>query len=280
MSTGITAADPTLGILNPAAGLRRFELRRHAPAPDLAALVDWHWVVRWALAEPFEQEILPHPCVNLSFEARGSAVHGIFTRRDVARLSGTGRVVATKFKPGGFFPFASCAMRALCDRVVPVEEAFGGEALAVARSVLAEPDDGRAIGAVEELLRARRIATDGALDEAMALAARAVGDRELRRAEDLARLAGMSVRTLHRSFERYIGVGPKWVLRRSRVQEAAERVASGAPVVWADLAVELGYHDQAHLIRDFKAQVGFTPAVYAQRCAITTATTSTPSGTR
>jgi len=36
---------------------------------------------------------------------------------------------------------------------------------------------------------------------------------------------------------------------------------------WAGLAVDLGYHDQAHLIRDFKAQVGFTPAVYAARCA-------------
>ncbi len=267
MSASVTTADPTLGILNPAAGLRRFELRRCPPAPDLAALVDWHWIVRWSLAEPFEQEILPHPCVNLSFEERGSAVHGILTRRDVAKLRGAGRVVATKFKPGGFFPFASCPMRSLCDRVVPVGEAFGAAAMAIARAVLDEPDDLRAIAVVEDLLRGRRIATDGTFDEAMALAARAMGDRELRRAEDLARVAGVSVRTLHRSFERYIGVGPKWVLRRARVQEAAERVASGAPVVWAELALELGYHDQAHLIRDFKAQVGFTPAVYAQRCA-------------
>jgi hypothetical protein len=38
-------------------------------------------------------------------------------------------------------------------------------------------------------------------------------------------------------------------------------------VAWAALALELGYHDQAHLIRDFKAQVGFTPAAYAERCA-------------
>ena len=75
------------------------------------------------------------------------------------------------------------------------------------------------------------------------------------------------VRTLHRSFERYIGVGPKWIIRRCRVQEAAERVASGAAVTWAALALELGYHDQAHLIRDFKAQIGFTPAAYAKRCA-------------
>jgi AraC-like DNA-binding protein len=37
--------------------------------------------------------------------------------------------------------------------------------------------------------------------------------------------------------------------------------------VWAELALELGYHDQAHLIRDFKTQIGLTPAAYAQRCA-------------
>ena len=32
-------------------------------------------------------------------------------------------------------------------------------------------------------------------------------------------------------------------------------------------AQDLGYHDQAHFIRDFRAQVGFTPAAYARRCA-------------
>lgn len=263
----ITTADPTRGILNPAEGLRRFELRRHAPAPDLAKLVDWHWIVRWSLPEPFEQEILPHPCVNLSFQAGCSAVNGILTRRDARRLVGTGRVVATKFKPGGFFPFATCPMRALCDRVVPLAEAFGGEAPAIERAVLDPPDDAPALAAIEEMLSARRIATGGELDEAMTLAARAERDRDLRRVEDLARIAGVSVRTLHRSFERHIGVGPKWILRRARVQEAAERVAKGEPVVWVELALELGYHDQAHLIRDFKAQIGLTPAAYAERCA-------------
>ena len=49
--------------------------------------------------------------------------------------------------------------------------------------------------------------------------------------------------------------------------EAAERVAAGVAIDWPALARELGYHDQAHLIHDFKAQIGFTPAVYAKRCA-------------
>jgi AraC-like DNA-binding protein len=263
----VTPSDPTRGILNPAEGLRRFELRRRAPAPDLAALVDWHWVVRWSLAEPFEQEVLPHPCVNLAFEACGSAVHGIGTQREIKRLHGVGRAVATKFKPGGFFPFARVPMRDLVDRVVPLAEAYGDAGAASDRAVQGEPDDDRAIEAIEHFLRAIRGEEDAVLAEVMALAARAQHDREIHRAEDLARIAGVSLRTLHRQFERYIGIGPKWIIRRSRVQEAAERVASGAPVAWAALALELGYHDQAHFIRDFKAQIGFTPAAYAERCA-------------
>jgi AraC-like DNA-binding protein len=267
MSSGITAEDHTYGLLNPAAGLKRFELRRLAPAPDLAGLVDWHWIVRWSLPEPFEQEVLPHPCVNLAVEVKGSAVHGIGTRREVSRLEGTGRVVATKFKPGGFFPFARVPMHDLIDRVVPLVEAFGSEADALSRTVLDQPDDAVAARAIEDLLRAHRLADDPALASTMALAARAQEDREIHRAEDLAQIAGVSVRTLHRSFDRCIGVGPKWIIRRSRVQEAAERVASGVPVAWAALAAELGYHDQSHLIHDFKAQIGFTPAAYAKRCS-------------
>jgi AraC-like DNA-binding protein len=93
-------------------------------------------------------------------------------------------------------------------------------------------------------------------------------DRAICSVEDLASLGGLSVRSLHRLFARYVGVGPKWVVRRSRVQEAADRVAREEHVDWARTALELGYHDQAHFIRDFRAQVGFTPAAYAKRCAL------------
>jgi AraC-like DNA-binding protein len=55
------------------------------------------------------------------------------------------------------------------------------------------------------------------------------------------------------------------VIRRWRIVEAADRAAHGEPVVWADLAAELGYSDQAHLTRDFRAHLGTTPAAYAQR---------------
>ncbi len=58
-------------------------------------------------------------------------------------------------------------------------------------------------------------------------------------------------------------VSPKWVIKRYRLHEVAERLAGGEVVDWPGMVVELGYSDQAHFIKDFKTIVGSTPAEYA-----------------
>jgi AraC-like DNA-binding protein len=267
-SPDLAAASNTLGILNPRQGLSRFSLQRFAPSADLAPYVERHWIVRWdrAPGESFEQEILPHPCVNLAFEPSRSAVHGVGTRRATAKLQGSGCAVATKFRPGAFVAFTDLPMSALVDAVIPLARLFGPAAESTEQAVL-EADDTQAIAQLEMFLRGRQPQPDPQIELVAQLVA-AIGERrDLCRADDLVPLADMSLRSLHRLFERYIGLGPKWVIRRTRAQQAAERVRAGDKVDWASLAGELGYHDQAHLIRDFKAQVGFTPAAYAARCA-------------
>jgi AraC-like DNA-binding protein len=254
----------TLGILNPYEGLEHFELLREAPSEDLAAFVEGFWSVRWDLdaGVSFEQQILPYPCVNLSTAAEGFEVHGPGTQRFAAQLTGRGQVFGTKFTPSGFFAFARLPMRDLIDEVTSVESATGRN-LPLPRDL-----DARTVrNAVETFLRgfAPVRTEDMALTDRLVTLAQE--DRSIARAEDLARAAGTSVRSLHRLFERHVGVGPKWIVRRSRVQEAAERMARGERIDLAAMAQELGYHDQAHLTHDFRAQVGFTPAVYARRCA-------------
>jgi AraC-like DNA-binding protein len=75
----------------------------------------------------------------------------------------------------------------------------------------------------------------------------------------------MGKRTLQRLFSQYVGVSPKWVIKRYRLHEAADQLGAGEVVDWAKLAVDLGYFDQAHFIKDFKTIVGQTPAEYAKR---------------
>lgn len=273
----MTKHDTTHGILRPERGFTRFALDRLQPSPALAPFVDWFWIVRWDLegASAFAQEVLPHPCVNAVIETSRSAVHGPANARYVATLEGRGRAVGTKFRPEGFFAFSRVPMRSLVDRVMSMADAMGPSTASLA-ALEEHPEESEIVAAIEARLLALSPRSDAAARDVGQLVATIQSDRSITRAEQVASLAGVSVRSLQRSFERVVGLSPKWILRRSRVHEVAERVRGGESVAWARLASDLGYHDQSHLIRDFKDQVGFTPAVYAARCAerITTAAAS------
>ena len=116
---------------------------------------------------------------------------------------------------------------------------------------------------MEDFLRARRPPPDPALDTIAAIVATMLEDPAVARVDALAARHGMSTRTLQRLFRRYVGVSPKWVLKRYRLHEAAERIAEGRDGSWAATALELGYFDQAHFVRDFTALIGTSPARYA-----------------
>jgi transcriptional regulator GlxA family with amidase domain len=81
--------------------------------------------------------------------------------------------------------------------------------------------------------------------------------------DQVAVLAEMSVRRLQRLFVDYVGAGPKWVIIRCRLQDAAVRAAADAAPDWAALASELGFADQAHLTRALSQFIGTSPAAYA-----------------
>ncbi len=116
-------------------------------------------------------------------------------------------------------------------------------------------------GALEQALRPEQL--DGAR-RVSDVARLAETDRSVRRVAELAERGGTSPRSLERQFRRFAGVSPIWVVRRYRLLDAAEAVRDGPGVDWAELAVGLGYSDQAHLIRDFAAALGQTPAEYAR----------------
>src|ERR1044071_6384787 len=113
----------TRGILNPDEAARHFRLTRAAPSEDLAHLIERHWCVEWDLDEPFTQEIVTHPSVNVAFEGDGT-IHGVVTKRFRRELSGSGRVIATKFKPGGFHPFHPVPAHTLTNQVIPLSTVF------------------------------------------------------------------------------------------------------------------------------------------------------------
>jgi AraC-like DNA-binding protein len=173
--------------------------------------------------------------------------------------------VGVSFKPGAFFPFVHAPVSALTDTSISLFAAFGVEPTAVEEAIFAHEDETAIIECVEDFLRERLPERDEQVGLINRIVDRIIADREVTRVDHLVSRFKLSKRTLQRLFSQYVGVSPKWVIRRYRLQEAAERLAEGEEIDWPKLALDLGYFDQAHFINDFKAIIGNTPAEYVKR---------------
>jgi len=245
-----------------------FSLDRYAPAPGLAGLVERHWLVSWELPPGREASVtlLPHPCVNLVLDGGRLAVSGIGHERFTYVYRGAGRVFGVKFRPGGFLPFLGSPVGDITGRVLPAEQLWGPDAAELAAQMTRAPRVEQLIELVESFLAERWPAPDPQVELVGRIVGALLHDREIARVEDVARRFGIPPRTLQRLFARYVGVSPKWVLRRYRLHEAAARLAAEHERPWAEVAAELGYFDQSHFIRDFTSAIGLTPVAYAQAC--------------
>jgi AraC-like DNA-binding protein len=252
-------------------GVRRWDFRldRVPVSADLADLVERHWQVRWQLPEGRRESVtlLPHPCVNLVFDRGMVAVAGVGRDRFSYEYTGTGRVFGIKFRPGGFRPFFGGVVADLTDQLRPLATLWGAaDAGRFAAELAAARELPDLVAVAERHLRAHWPEPDPEVATVCRIAGALLHDRTVTRVDDVCARFGIPARTLQRLFERYVGVSPKWVLRRYRVHEAAARLAEGTGRTWAEVAAELGYFDQSHFIRDFTREVGMTPAAYAEAC--------------
>ncbi|WP_405949833.1 helix-turn-helix transcriptional regulator [Streptomyces prunicolor] len=260
-------ADDTRGIVDPAELLTRVHFRRPEAAEPLRPYIEHYWLIDWDLTEPYVSHVVPHPAVHIVFQRLAGEdafveiagiPHGLFAQK----LEAKGRVCGIKFRPGAFRAVAP-------DR--PVSEWTGlrvrqPDALPdIDPATILDPaDEAARVTALDSFLLALDLRPDPQAELATTLVDRIRTDRTIRRVTDFAHAEGLSVRLLQRLFAAYVGVGPKWVILRYRIHEALERAGAEEPVDWAGLAADLGYADQAHLVRDFTATVGVTPTAYAQ----------------
>lgn len=256
--------------VGPARGLLRlapvdgvFHHARLAPSPALESLVQHYWSVHWDLGDgaPVQRETLPHPNVHLVVERDRSRIWGVHSGRFSTTLQGRGEVFGIKFRAGGFRGLLDGPVARLRDRSLPLQTVFGNHADGFEEAILNVAGDAERV-AIAETLLAQVPLPDGEGLLAAAIVDGIAATPELTRVDDVLACWPMNTRALQRLFREYVGVSPKWVINRYRLHEALARLEAGTPVDWAQFALELGYYDQAHFIRDFTALVGCSPTEY------------------
>ena len=265
----------------PSSGRRRgVQLLRFEVDDGAAALVRHVWVPLWSLppGEQVVQETLQYPGGNVVVMADEAGFYGVDAGLGTRTLAGTGWGVGVLLRPAAAVLLLAGepagAVRPGPGRMdvgpaIRAERTDLGEDFATVCAQIRElmPTDPQAAGrALTDWVRTRcgPVDPEGELANAAAdLAERGAVDT----VAELADRVGVGERQLQRICRRRIGLSPKWLLQRRRLQEAAARLGEADPPALADLAAGLGYTDQAHFTRDFTTVLGRPPGRFRREHA-------------
>ncbi|MFW3386269.1 UNVERIFIED_CONTAM: helix-turn-helix domain-containing protein [Kocuria sp. CPCC 205274] len=253
--------------------------------------------------ERAEQLVLGYPASNVVVEPDGVALHGPTSRASTRVLTGRGWAVGALLRPAGVLlftehpadlldgsaPVSAPGLRSAVAEAMAGADAAGrwarpadppGRTESVSVPGLRSATAGAVAGAdpAGRHLRAAALLADHVRTLAAAVPPSAARDGALanrmvdlleagtvaRSPADLARQLHVSERSLQRLAARFVGMPPQLLLRRRRLQEAAERMRADPAADLGALAAELGFADQSHLTREFRSVLGATPRGYGR----------------
>ncbi|MDQ0644841.1 AraC family transcriptional regulator [Microbacterium murale] len=252
--------DAQRGILYPA---RMPDFHRLPPPTQAGELVEWFWVPEWSI-EPgrtSRQHVVAYPALNLVVDPGGVELVGASTTATHRDLVGRGWAVGALLKPASVAVLVDDPS-VLRDDSTPFD---APDLLAAVRQAMESGDDSRRERAAlvfSEWLIEKVGLVGPAARQANEMATLLMADAAITRAEDAAVRLSMSVRTLQRLAHRHVGLPPAAMIRRRRLQEAAQRVREQPDVDLSTLAADLGYADHSHLTNDFRTVLGIAPSTY------------------
>ncbi len=174
-------------------------------------------------------------------------------------------VIGVRFRPGGAFPFLGTPASELADTHVDLEALWGTSATELRERLCAAKTPAERFNLLEKTLVAhlfRPLQRHYAVRFALDTFGRADSGLAIR---EVAREAGLSQRRFIQLFAREVGMSPKLFCRVRRFRQALETVRQTAVPNWAQVAVDCGYYDQAHLINDFRSFSNLSPTEYVRQ---------------
>lgn len=248
---------------------------RYEPNAEFDGFLQRFWIPVWSVppGEEAPQRVLQYPVCLLVITGEYARFYGVVSGLSTTRLTGNGWAVGLMLAPAAGFLLARGSVAAYTDRYVDVTKILGRDGARLVERVRGAmaPDphstDGHhsAMAACAAALRPLTpVDREGELVNR--LVAYVDENNEVLRVAQLRDAFDLTERTLQRLVRRRLGLTPKWLIQRRRLQEAVERLRH-QPTTTGTVAALLGYADQAHFIRDFSRIMSTTPGEFAARQA-------------
>jgi AraC-like DNA-binding protein len=268
--------------LNSKINKMRFSSRK--PTAMLSGFVNNFWLCEDYQANRVNERILPTGTIELVINLRenelrffdseqpnrcsrfsGAIVSGAHGKGFICDNDEVTFIMGVHFKPGGAFPFLGVPGDELADTHVDLETLWGSSAIRLRERLCEASTAAERFCLLEESLIShlfRPMAQHYAVSTALESFGRQI-DATVR---DMARNVGLSQRRFIQVFKAEVGVTPKLFSRVQRFQRARaiiHRLEKAAD--WSGIAMECGYFDQSHLIREFLEFSGLSPAAYLRQ---------------
>ncbi|GAB3347706.1 helix-turn-helix domain-containing protein [Modestobacter lapidis] len=244
--------------------------RYEAPA-GFGNLLQRFWIPVWSVPPGREapQKVLQYPVSLIVIAPDYARFYGVVSGLSTTTLSGDGWAVGVMCAPSAGFLLTGAPMAGYTDRHVDVTEVLGdpGRVLTDRVRTAMSPGPGSAaahgtaMAAYAAALR-RFLPVDAEGELVNRVVAFVESRSDVTRVSQVCAEFGLPERALQRLVHRRIGLTPKWLIQRRRLQEAAERLRTRSTTL-GDMAAALGYADQPHFIRDFATVTGMTPGEFA-----------------
>jgi AraC-like DNA-binding protein len=236
-----------------------YTLRRYYPKPDLADLVEQFWFVNWDLPseKPHTQVNLPDPNFHLVITNNTAKLLGPVSKSYSYTMKNKGSIISVKFKVGAMATVLSSFAHNYVDKTLNIDTIFK-QINALDLNKLAYLSDDEAVETLNNSLLPHAINASKEQLKIASLIDVIKPSPTILKVEELAEHTAMSVRTLQRHFKKYIGLSPKWLIRKYRLHKVLEALEKES-VTALDMVEALEYTDLSHLHKDVKEMLGITP---------------------
>jgi AraC-like DNA-binding protein len=258
--------------------------RSYTPALPLRDFVDDFWLYDDYTPLHYKERILPSGTMELVINLRdnelriydaaqperckrfsGALVSGAYGGFFVIDTAEEASVMGVHFRAGGAFPFLGLPAGDLSDTHVDLETLWGRSAVELRERLCGASTPVERFCLLEEALVAH-LFRPPEHHYAVPMALEIFGHTDARATvRDVARRVGLSQRRFIQVFTAEVGLTPKRFCRVQRFHWALALARHTTAPDWAQLAVDGGYCDQSHLIRDFLAFSGFSPTDYLRQ---------------
>lgn len=244
------------------------------PRIELAPYIECFWVFNWPknMKKPYLHTVVPDQCSDIIFDVgsvrhddydlKGTMFVGVMTRSIEVTLKPGNCLMGIRFKPYGAVCFLKHNSANIRDRIVSAD-ILNLKDFFIKKKLVTIKEQKERFSFLENFLF-NKLNTVNEINKHVEQAVRLISNSKgTISVSAISKRQGISSRHLARIFLENTGLSPKEFMSIQRFQYALQQITNGPEAPdWASLSAELGFHDQAHFIHQFKKIMGKTPGDY------------------